>query len=178
MPDLIGRELLDCTGDKIGFSVPGRITICVYGIHGGENHLAVQDQKSAEWMVAVAAGLAGEGNCLSGELLVGVQRCHAPIIGDRRGIQRHNGLHLSCGGVRRQPRNPLVKDTARLPPRLRPVSSKCGLGSRTRLRAPPTILILSEEHSSVELLQRATRDPRAATGHDAQDGGGNQERGN
>jgi hypothetical protein len=67
---LIRRELSDCKGDKIGFSMPGRITIGVYGIHGCENDLAIQDQKGAERMVAIGTGLAGKSNRLSNELLV------------------------------------------------------------------------------------------------------------
>jgi hypothetical protein len=62
--------LPDCKGDKIGFSMPGRITIGVYGIHGCENDLVIQDQKSTERMVAISACLAGKSNCLSNELLV------------------------------------------------------------------------------------------------------------
>jgi hypothetical protein len=44
--------------DKIGFRMRRRITISVYRIHGGENDMAVQDKKSAEWMVAIGPGLA------------------------------------------------------------------------------------------------------------------------
>ena len=75
-PDLIRREVSDCERDKIGFSVGCRIAIADYGIPCGENDLIVQNQKSAEGMVAVAASFAGEGNSLPDELLVVVLRWH------------------------------------------------------------------------------------------------------
>jgi hypothetical protein len=67
---LIWRELSDCLSDKIGFRMRRRITIGVYGIHGRENDVVIQDQKGTERMVAIGTGLAGKSNRLSNELLV------------------------------------------------------------------------------------------------------------
>jgi hypothetical protein len=60
MTNLIRRELSDCLSDKIGFSMRGRIVIGVYGIHSGENDVAVQDKESAEWMITIGPCLASK----------------------------------------------------------------------------------------------------------------------
>ncbi len=56
-PDLIARQLSNRGGHKVGFGVSSGISIGRHRVRRGQNYIAVDDKKSAERFVTVAAGL-------------------------------------------------------------------------------------------------------------------------
>src|SRR6478735_8786099 len=72
-------------GDEVRLRMSGRVLVGVHRVGRGENHLAIQHEKRAEWMVALPPGVAGESDSLSDELLVRIHRRHH-ISTDRRGV--------------------------------------------------------------------------------------------
>jgi hypothetical protein len=72
--NLIGRQLPDGLGDKVGFGVGRRIAIRCDRIQSSEDDASVERQQRSKWMIALAACFAGERNGLADELVVYVQR--------------------------------------------------------------------------------------------------------
>lgn len=77
--ELIGAELLDSKGDQIGFGMPGRIPSGHDRVGRGQNDLLVEDQKGAEGVVSLAAGLMGESDGTTDERSVGISRGHTEL---------------------------------------------------------------------------------------------------